>query len=858
MTALIWVSVVLAGCLVVYSIGYYLCMCVFLFARPTPRVFTDFPGDAVSVLIPARNEGERAVRIVQSLLEQDHHGTIDIYLLLKDSTDSSLPFLLNSFHMNKHAEIPEYSVMEIMHTANRTVYVALSGCDSKSEKINRITGQLATPYTAIIDCDHQAHAGWIRSSLCMLHEQGARIIQCRRGPLSALGFFKLWDSLHQHVGCELFNITFSKLGFTVFFTGTTAVMETVLLQKNPLGRCITEDADFSYNIVLQGERIINNPYCGSDEELSPDLFSFLARRRRWANGHTGTFLRHIAFLESSPISLLSRIQFFYHGSHYLIALLVCLLHLVIGMFFVTAMSTWHIIVAALMGFILSIQVARTQNSAGWTTRLSEVFILFVWFFPAMVILINLFMAFFANDITRAVLPIPHVLQVLGLLAFGAPLMVLLAGLAGYRQLTVSTFLAVVITFPVAFYLDIAGVLIGLGDFFSNRELWYMVRRTAQPCGPAGPGGNTGLLSASNIKKSWQVRTLFAFFPVTLYNGLINMIKPAFLIPLLLLAGLFIMGILYTSGDKIRVMDNRCTILEYDGHPWITPPAVLSDYCSPAGARSKQRWSTRIGSFDLLHEDNLKIIDAAFWDRLGTTFFSNLAVFAPENIIMVEGGGIKLRLMKNDKTVKGYTAGSIATKDAHGARFLYGRFETVMKPAKVSGVITAFFLYRFDPWQEIDTEFLGRDTTRILLNVFYNPGEEGNLYNYGYRGTPVLVDLGFDAAAEFHRYAVEWDTDEIRWFVDDRLVHVRKAGYPTPIPHLPMRFHVNAWPICSRELAGPFDTGALPADAEIKSISIYSFRQAPFPRFSRFVNGLFSTGEKSQTWRDSAGWIQPER
>jgi beta-glucanase (GH16 family) len=182
----------------------------------------------------------------------------------------------------------------------------------------------------------------------------------------------------------------------------------------------------------------------------------------------------------------------------------------------------------------------------------------------------------------------------------------------------------------------------------------------------------------------------------------------------------------------------------------------------------------------------------------------------------------------------------------------------MKPIKASGVLTAFFLYRFDPWQEIDMEFLGRDTTRILLNVFYNPGIAGDLYNYGYRGTPVIINLGFDAAEDFHRYAIEWDAEEIRWFVDDNLIHRRSAGSPTPIPHLPMRFHINTWPTCSQELAGAFSPEGLPLEAEFKSVSIYGWKPASLPWLSTFADYIFPFSASSENWRKKADWIQPSQ
>jgi beta-glucanase (GH16 family) len=104
----------------------------------------------------------------------------------------------------------------------------------------------------------------------------------------------------------------------------------------------------------------------------------------------------------------------------------------------------------------------------------------------------------------------------------------------------------------------------------------------------------------------------------------------------------------------------------------------------------------------------------------------------------------------------------------------------VKPSNVRGVITGIFLHRNAPRQEIDMEFLGKDTNKLLVNVYYNPGEEGTKLEYGYRGTPVLIDLGFDASSEFHRYEIEWRSDWIRWLVDERLVYERLMWEPTPI------------------------------------------------------------------------------
>jgi beta-glucanase (GH16 family) len=175
----------------------------------------------------------------------------------------------------------------------------------------------------------------------------------------------------------------------------------------------------------------------------------------------------------------------------------------------------------------------------------------------------------------------------------------------------------------------------------------------------------------------------------------------------------------------------------------------------------------------------------------------------------------LTLTKKQRGKREYSAASLASRES----YQFGRFEAVMKPVKAAGVVTAFFLHRSNPWQEIDLEFLGRDTTRILVNVYFNPGEAGTGSNYGNRGTPVMIDLGFDAAEDFHRYTIEWEPHEIRWFVDNELVHVRAAWEPTPVPNLPLQLHCSIWPPRSTELAGEIGDGDLTVSSQVKSITV---------------------------------------
>ena len=143
----------------------------------------------------------------------------------------------------------------------------------------------------------------------------------------------------------------------------------------------------------------------------------------------------------------------------------------------------------------------------------------------------------------------------------------------------------------------------------------------------------------------------------------------------------------------------------------------------------------------------------------------------------------------------------------------------LQATSVPGLVTGFFLHRDSPRQEIDVEITGNRPKQLLVNVFYNPGTDGAKFDYGYRGTPAAIQLGFDASKALHRFTIEWDPCEIRWFVDGELVHRRASWNPTPIPHLPMTLHVNTWPTRSRELAGRLALRALPASAIVRTIAV---------------------------------------
>jgi GR25 family glycosyltransferase involved in LPS biosynthesis len=251
-----------------------------------------------------------------------------------------------------------------------------------------------------------------------------------------------------------------------------------------------------------------------------------------------------------------------------------------------------------------------------------------------------------------------------------------------------------------------------------------------------------------------------------------------------------------------------TDLRSDTGPWILQANREWSGVAVDAGRLELTSSTHV---DFSSGDVLEDTD---WKLRNDTFPSNLALFTPANVF--EGAGqADLTIREERSAVRALTSGAIASQ----ARYHYGSFSAVLKPPSVPGLVTGMFLHRNSPRQEIDIEFLGKDTRKMLVNVFYNPGPEGTRLEYGYRGTPTLVDLGFDAADDFHAYRIDWQPNSICWLVDGEVVYERLIWDPTPIPDQPLEFNLNLWHSRSKGLAGPLSSADLPASAGVRSIAV---------------------------------------
>ena len=167
------------------------------------------------------------------------------------------------------------------------------------------------------------------------------------------------------------------------------------------------------------------------------------------------------------------------------------------------------------------------------------------------------------------------------------------------------------------------------------------------------------------------------------------------------------------------------------------------------------------------------------------------------------GSMKLTIDKDLLDKPPYSGAEFRSRDFYG----YGMYEVVMKPIKNDGVVSSFFTYTgpsdSNPWDEIDIEFLGKDTTKVQFNYFTD--SKGN--------HEFLYDLGFDASEEFHTYGFDWQADSITWYVDGEAVYTATEN----IPSTPGKIMMNVWPGTGVDgWLNAFD-GTVPLTAEYKSV-----------------------------------------
>ena len=236
------------------------------------------------------------------------------------------------------------------------------------------------------------------------------------------------------------------------------------------------------------------------------------------------------------------------------------------------------------------------------------------------------------------------------------------------------------------------------------------------------------------------------------------------------------------------------------------PSAFSPVVSAAPATEVQAADSF--SVDLTQGENPYFIPSDGWKN-GDPF----NVFWHKANATLDSGKLKLIIDRSpnpDADGVPYSGGEYRSNATYG----YGRYTAVFKAIKSDGVVSSFFTYtgpsEGDPWDEIDFEVLGKDTTKVQLNY----------YRDGVGGHEKMIDLGFDAAKGFHTYTFEWRKNSITWFVDGRKVY-KVIGANIPVTK--QKIMMNAWAGKGVDAwLNSFEPKRLPLVAEYRSIQYTPF------------------------------------
>jgi endo-1,3-1,4-beta-glycanase ExoK len=170
---------------------------------------------------------------------------------------------------------------------------------------------------------------------------------------------------------------------------------------------------------------------------------------------------------------------------------------------------------------------------------------------------------------------------------------------------------------------------------------------------------------------------------------------------------------------------------------------------------------------------------------------------------LSGGILHLRVTKSPNRLRPYKCAELQTT----ARYGYGTYEARVRIASGSGLNTAMFTYSGPPLtpkhDEIDFEFLGKNTSTVQLNYF--TGARG--------GHETFAATPSNATAAFHTYAFTWGPGTIKWYIDGKLV---RAASGADLPTTPGKFYLTLWsgsPTVNDWL-GALDANRLPESADI--------------------------------------------
>ena len=207
--------------------------------------------------------------------------------------------------------------------------------------------------------------------------------------------------------------------------------------------------------------------------------------------------------------------------------------------------------------------------------------------------------------------------------------------------------------------------------------------------------------------------------------------------------------------------------------------------------------------------------------------NELQWYQPQNAV-VSNGSLKITAKQESVGGRAYTSARLITKDKQD--FTYGRFEASIKLPEGQGIWPAFWMFHTDavygPWPmsgEIDVmEYLGQETDRIFGTIHH-----GDLVPNNRNTSGGFRLVNGDFTERFYEFAVEWEENVIRWYIDDYLyLTLRPEDIAPDFWPFNQDFHLLLNMAVGGNLPGnPDATTTFPQTMEVDYVRVYKGRFA---------------------------------
>jgi len=223
------------------------------------------------------------------------------------------------------------------------------------------------------------------------------------------------------------------------------------------------------------------------------------------------------------------------------------------------------------------------------------------------------------------------------------------------------------------------------------------------------------------------------------------------------------------------------------------------------------------------------LDLTKWDyQIGTGYNgwgNNEEQYYTKDNVSVANGSLIIEAKKEKVGKKSYSSGRIATKSMNGNVLFSttcGKFEARIKLPAGSGLWPAFWMLptedAYGKWPlsgEIDImEARGRIINQMQGAIHYGEVAPNNKSSHELYTFPKDTNI-----TDYHIYSVEWDTNNITWYIDNKEYYSEKNWYTTPEDKsknysYPAPFNRPFYLILNLAVGGTFDEGIIPDSSNL--------------------------------------------